>query len=112
MHFPGFGDQIFTCTTSVILLETTIVSVSRSQDRYMKEVAPKKPHARTSGTCSVCDRVFSQVTNLKRHMGIVHQQQLDGTPIDEATSYRPSNRGNWNAGSDTGSSHPFIPSGL
>jgi len=28
------------------------------------------------------------MTNLKKHMGFVHQLQLDSTPIDEATQRR------------------------
>ena len=46
MYFPGYGDHVFTRTTSVILFETTIASVPRSQDRYAKEVAA---HARGYG---------------------------------------------------------------
>ena len=54
----------------------------------LKKKPAKKPHARTGGTCSSCGRDFSQQTNLKRHMGVVHQLHLDGTPIDDTTQRR------------------------
>ena len=67
----------------------TPVKAEKILNETKYETAPEtvkqrtKKKTRISGTCPECNKVFSQVDNMKRHMGIQHRLNLDGTPIDE-----------------------------
>jgi len=89
----SFASARFGCAKSYKYRRPLLMGIHFIYDFY-RDIINKRKMPKTKTTerkqrqvfvCSRCARQFAQKANLRRHLGLIHEIDRDGQPIDEAT---------------------------